>query len=161
MKTYIERVAIRISPTASVVSVLATQLAPTSLPTREFPRDFRVGLWNCCGHCVVRLDWSYSSCSCPRSPQSQANCGHLICWSHDCKQIPLLFLGHTAPAAQFCFGPVSVGRPLSGICSCPDKRGAKALAYQGSLAQLVWGQWGVQQTQLGHVWSACSSRGPQ
>lgn len=79
MKTYIERVALRISPMASIVSVLATQLAATSLPTREFPQDFRVSLWNCCGHCAVRLDGSYSSCSCPQSLQSQANCGHLIC----------------------------------------------------------------------------------
>lgn len=56
MKTYIARVVIRISPVASVVCVLVARLAPNSLPTREFPQDFWVGLWNCCGHCVVSLD---------------------------------------------------------------------------------------------------------
>ena len=65
MKTYIARVVIRISPVASVVCVLVARLAPNSLPTQEFPQDFWVGLWNCCGYCAVSLDYPYSSCSCP------------------------------------------------------------------------------------------------
>ena len=151
MKICIERVVIRVAPMASVVSVLATQWAPASLPTREFPQDFCVGLWNCC---VVRSDWSCSSCSCPRSPQSQADCGHVICWSCDCKQISFLLFGHAAPGAQFWFwSRLCWGTSLWHVLPTQTREGwkqwligAHLLSWSGGsegYCRHSWNMWGV------------------
>jgi len=55
---------------------------------------------------------------------------------------------------HFGFRPTFDFKSVSHVCSLPNHDWAKAAAYLGSVAQLCWGEGGVQQTPLECVGSA-------